>query len=247
MKKKINEVTLYQWAKLIIVSVCIGFGIWYISTCKGCGEKPRTENLKPVSQEHLKVFENNEKEYKELISVLEKENSRLKIERDASDAKLTEFINYYNDSETVIDKTLLSDVPDTCKKIQMDLTAKFNRLKDVSFKKDREFSKNISILNMMLSNKEKKSLEDSIQLEKQKKLFNECISSLRKFENTPEKKERSELRLGISAIGNYAGVLNPAAGVQVEYRSKKGLEVGLSVFTNQIGVITVSKRLTKLW
>ena len=46
-------------------------------------------------------------------------------------------------------------------------------------------------------------------------------------------------------MGNYSGKLNPAVGLTLGFRNKKGLDISGSIYSNKVATVTVKKTLFK--
>lgn len=234
--------TKVNWYKVLFYVGIALFLLW-LFTCN----KPKEQNQPKVSIDKLvEVNTDNNVEAQRIRDSSAKVIAQLEIEKKASDDKLIEFIEDYGNNEISIDNTLAQPVPDTCKKIVGELTDKFNKLKISSSKKDNEFRRNISVLNKINQTQKNQLKQDSIDAAKQQLNFLDCIETAKTYKSNAEKnKPKNEINGGISGMGNYAGNLNPAIGGVIGWRGKKGLDISVAVYTNNVATITAKKTIFK--
>lgn len=234
--------TKVNWYKVLFYVGVALFLLW-LFTCN----KPKEQEQPKVSIEKLvEVNTDNNVEAQRIRDSSAKVIAQLEIEKKASDDKLIEFIEDYGNNEVSIDNTLAQPVPDTCKKIVGEITDKFNKLKVSSAKKDNEFRRNISVLNKINQTQKNQLKQDSIDAAKQQLNFLDCIETAKTYKSNAEKnKPKNEINVGISGMGNYAGNLNPAIGGVIGWRGKKGLDISIAVYTNNVATITAKKTIFK--
>lgn len=234
--------TKVNWYKVLFYVGIALFLLW-LFTCN----KPKEQDQPKVSIDKLvEVNTDNNVEAQRIRDSSAKVIAQLEIEKKASDDKLIEFIEDYGNNEVSIDNTLAQPVPDTCKKIVGELTDKFNKLKISSSKKDNEFRRNISVLNKINQTQKNQLKQDSIDAAKQQFNFLDCIETAKTYKSNAEKnKPKNEINGGISGMGNYAGNLNPAIGGVIGWRGKKGLDISVAVYTNNVATITAKKTIFK--
>jgi len=228
--------------KNMLIVALILIVIWLLT----CNKSKEPVQPKVTIPELVKTNTDNNAEAQRIRDSSAKVIAQLEIEKKASDDKLIEFIEDYGNNEVSIDNTLAQPVPDTCKKIVGELTDKFNKLKVSSTKKDNEFRRNISVLNKINQTQKNQLKQDSIDAAKQQLNFLDCIETAKTYKSNAEKnKPKNEINGGISGMGNYAGNLNPAIGGVIGWRGKKGLDISVAVYTNNVATITAKKTIFK--
>lgn len=174
--------------------------------------------------------------------VKQKQDREIAKGRSEYDDLLAEYLNYQNDITSALQKP----VPDTCKPIVAALSKQFNQLKNTSANKDKAASNTINSLTAKTKTQDAQLKEADKSYLRMKSIADTCSKSLSALERYISKtKSKSEINIGLSGMGNYAGNLNPAVGLTLGFRSKKGLDISASVYTNKIASITIKKTLFK--
>ncbi len=214
-------------AALIIVLI-------YLVQCR------KTQSAKPVYvpiKEQVKVVEKDTLYYKKqkdsfinIINSLVKEN----------DDNNKEFVWLYNEnSQLQADMLALSKVtPDTCAKF----VAQYKGYAEQTNKTLSTANITIAGLNKTISTQKDFLTAKDVAFDKMKTAWDTCISTAKKLEQyAKEIKPKRELNIGAKGMINYASNYLPAAGLEIGYRTRKGLEINAAIYTNQILTIGFKK------
>lgn len=136
---------------------------------------------------------------------------------------------------------LNESVPDTCEQYKQKAIAEFNKLVLSSKKKDTACSKTITSYKNIVTQKDvliKKGKDDWRKL---KVNFDTALAQQKKLEKYIDKiKPKRELIAGISMLTSYS-IFKPQVGVTIGYRTKPGVQLNLTVYTNQQVSLTLTK------
>lgn len=143
--------------------------------------------------------------------------------------------------QNTVSDILNESVPDTCEQYKQKAIAEFNKLVLSSKKKDTACSKTITSYKNIFTQKDvliKKGKDDWRKL---KVNFDTALAQQKKLEKYIDKiKPKREFIAGISANTNY-NIFKPQIGLTVGYRNRKGIQLNVSVYTNQQVSLTLTK------
>lgn len=175
--------------------------------------------------------------------VKQKQDREIAKNKSEYDDLMAEYLNYQNDIESSLSN---KKIPDTCKPIVAALSKQFDKLKTTSANKDKAASSTINSLTAKTKTQDAQLKEANKSYLKMKSIADTCSKSLTAMEKYAKQiKPKREINIGLSGMGNYAGNLNPAVGVTLGFRSKKGLDISASVYTNKVASVTLKKTLFK--
>lgn len=240
MTKKIQVIT----PKNLIITGLIIY-LLYISFCN----KPVTPVEKPVvktTTEQVKAVASIDSVRKVIgdsfiLVIKDKEqlSNKYFYKWQETDVKLTM-------AERAVEQLLNeTPLPDTCLEFQNKIKVQYGNLKVQTDKYKENATKSISAL-QSLSRTQKSFLE---QKDKEYKLihnsFDTAIAQQKILEKYIKKIEpKREVIAGIGMLTSY-NIFKPQVGVLVGYRNKKGIELTLGYYTNNMASISLSKPLIR--
>jgi hypothetical protein len=174
-----------------------------------------------------------------VISNQEKETRKEKLKYDDL---MTAYLNVENDLSNVF---ATATFPDTCKEIVNLLSKKYDNLKLANDKKDASANNVIRKLQGEVSTQKDFLKQKDIDYNKMKGIADTCAKALVAMEKYSKKiQPKNEINIGVEGNSSYIN-LKPAIGLSLGYRSKTGLQVNATVFSNQTVSIGVRKTLFK--
>jgi len=232
-----------DWHKVLLYGIVIVLVLFLFKECRKPTPKPSVISGKEV-RDTIRLIDNERLHLTDSFNnVISKQDRDIIRYKTNYDDLMTDYLNLQND----ITNTFTTAVyPDTCKEIVNLLNGQFTKLKTTSAQKDRAAANTINSLTTQNRTKDKFLASKDSSYNKLLKIADTCSKALSEMEKYAKKiKPKREVSIGLSAIGNYSGNLNPAAGLTIGYRNKKGFDISVSAYTNKVATLTVKKTLFK--
>lgn len=231
-----------DWYKLFLY-VVIFILVWFF--VKLCGETPEPIVI-TGKQVHdtIQLIEAKRKHISDsFIIVLSEKERQIEIAKSNYDELMADYRNMQNDLTSSFNN---EKYPDTCSKIVNLLSVKYNNLKAANDKKDAAANNVIKGLNNQVATQKNFLKQKDLDYAKMKSIADTCSKSLTAMGKYADKiKPKREVNGGVSGMANYAGNLNPAIGITLGYRTKKGFDISAAVYSNNVATITIKKTIFK--
>lgn len=138
---------------------------------------------------------------------------------------------------------LSTTVPDTCREYQRKALEQYNKLAKINQSKDNSAAQTIRAKDNIINQKDvliSKHKEDYTKLRIN---LDTCFAQQTKLEKYIDKvKPKREFIAGITANTNY-NIFKPEIGLTVGFRNRKGIQLNVSVYTNQQISLSLTKPL----
>ncbi len=236
MKTKIN------FGNLVLVLLVIVLALLLFRECNKKVTPPITTPTVVQVQEQAKDEVINKAIADSFVTVINHEKNESAKWKLAYEDLMTDYLNAENDAQNVVNQK----VPDTCAEYQRKVQLEIQKLKTTNANKDKAATNTIASLSKQNQTKDNFLKEKDRKYGQLKLRFDTCIFNAAINEKYIKKnKPKREISIGVSAMTNFADILKPAIGLGLGYRNKKGSELIINYYSNNIGTATLKIPLIK--
>lgn len=231
---ELKSITFREFILLCAIAVLI------VLSVRQCNKpKPKPEYI-PI-KEQVKVVERDEAAMRKqadsfmtIINIQDRTNAE----------NYNDLVDFANENSRLqADIMALSKaVPDTCKQY----VAQYQRYASQTSNTINAANKTISGLNTTIGTQRKFLDAKDSAYARLKNSWDTCIATAIRLEDYSKSiKPKREISAGLTGMYNYVGEIVPGVGIQLGYRSRKGIEITASVYTNQVITIGIKKSIFK--
>lgn len=228
-----------DWQKALLIGVVIVLLIFLFKQCRKAQPVPKVIKSTQVVKDIAAIDAAKKQVEDSLAPIIAAKEKAARDWESKHDDLMAMYLNEEND----ISEILAKKVPDTCKKVVAELTGKFNQLKSTSAQKDNAARNTINSLNSGISDYKRSIAAKEKAYADMKITADTCAKALLAMEKySKQMKPRREINAGLEVSSPYIN-LKPAIGIGLGYRDRKGMQVNVAVYSNQVVTFGIKKTL----